>query len=173
MNDWLGVTIHPADMLVGSRRRLRKSLWQRTVAIRSASPHRDVPAPIVGSSLLPRSARGLARSTSRPSPVLLLLHREDPDDAALRDVVCDADVVAVRQRILDALGIDAPAGLHRDILGAVDRVGDRGPGDAGVGPLLPQQLPILGIERAEHAVIGAADGVAMNMMPSLTIGGAS
>ncbi|WP_316233961.1 hypothetical protein, partial [Bradyrhizobium sp. SZCCHNR1098] len=41
----------------------------------------------------------------------------------MRDVVFETDV-AFRERILDALRVDAPAGLHGDVLGAIDLIGD-------------------------------------------------
>src|SRR5262249_33809968 len=51
----------------------------------------------------------------------------------------------------------APARLDGDVLGAVDLIGDRSAGNSGVGLLLPQEIPGLRIEGAEHAVVRAAD----------------
>ncbi len=48
-------------------------------------------------------------------------------------------------------------GLDGDILRAVHLIGDRHAHDAGVGLLLPKQFAGLGMEGAEHPVIGAAD----------------
>src|SRR5215510_13939740 len=56
------------------------------------------------------------------------------------------------QRILDALRVDTPARLDRDIFRAVHFIGDRHSHDAGVGLLHSEQLVALGIEGAEHAV---------------------
>src|SRR5450432_2336286 len=61
----------------------------------------------------------------------LLLDREHPDDAALRHVVLDPDIIA-GQRILDALRVDPPARLDRDILRAVHLIHGRHSHDAGV-----------------------------------------
>ena len=59
--------------------------------------------------LLVQNALGLAiaRLLGLRRTMLLLLYRKHPDDAALGHVVTDK--VTLRQRVLDALGIDAPA----------------------------------------------------------------
>lgn len=55
---------------------------------------------------------------------LLLVEREHPDHAALRDVVLEALDLA-GQSVLDALRVDAPARLDRDVLRSVDLIGHR------------------------------------------------
>jgi hypothetical protein len=59
-------------------------------------------------SRIPRSAVGAG----------LLLDGEHPDHAALRHVVFETDFVG-RQRIQDALRVNTPARLDRDILRAI------------------------------------------------------
>ena len=75
----------------------------------------------------------------------LLLYFENPDDAALWDVVADADI-PLRQIALDALGVDAPAGLDGDVLRTVDLKRRGRAGNAGIGRLLPEQIAGLGVE---------------------------
>src|SRR6202163_1959628 len=73
-----------------------------------------------------------ARDISRP----LLLDGEHPDDAALRHVILQPDIIAGRQCVLDALRVDAPARLDGDIFRPIDFIRDRHAHDAGVGLLL-------------------------------------
>src|SRR5258707_15877530 len=79
---------------------------------------------------------------------------EYPDHAALRHVRFRAHGLV--QTADHFLGIDAPPGLHRDVLDAVDHVGDRHRGDAGIRAEFPEYLAGLRIERAEHAIARAA-----------------
>jgi hypothetical protein len=73
---------------------------------------------------------------SAESRLLRLLHFEDPNDATLGHVVAKSDI-GLCQGILNALGIDAPAGLDGDVLGTVDLIGDGSPGNSRIGLLLP------------------------------------
>src|SRR5213594_3247231 len=82
------------------------------------------------------------------------VHGGDPDHAALWDVGLGAQDVV--ERTLHALRVDAPAGLHGDVLHAVDGVGARHAGDAGVRAPLPERFAGLAVERTEVAVVGAA-----------------
>lgn len=84
----------------------------------------------------------------------LLLQREDPDDAALRDLGLVAQRL-VQDRLL-VLGIHTPAGLDRDLLRAVDPEGRGHAGHPGARPELPEHLAVLGVEGPERAVVGAA-----------------
>ena len=52
--------------------------------------------------------------------------------------------------------IDAPAGLHRDVLHAVHLIGRRRRDDPRVGLELPELLAGPRVERPEHAIVGAA-----------------
>ena len=85
-----------------------------------------------------------------------MLDCKHPDDAALRHVIAETDI-ALCQRVLDTLRVDAPAGLNGDVFGAVDLISNRCTGDARVGLLLPDHVSSLGVESAEHPVVGAAD----------------
>src|SRR3977135_666858 len=90
----------------------------------------------------------------RRSP-LPLLHREDPDRAALRHL----RILAWEEQVHPGLhlrGIDAPAGLDRYVLLAVDLERNRYCGDARPCREFPDDLPGPGVERAELAVVGAA-----------------
>src|SRR5580700_9586672 len=102
-----------------------------------------------------RQAQGLPEFSVESGP-LWLLHLKNPDHAALGNVIADPDI-GLRQFVLDALGVDAPARLDRDVFGTIDVISDRSAGDAGIGLLLPQHVSGLGVESAEHAVISAAD----------------
>src|SRR5215469_11955559 len=63
---------------------------------------------------------------------------EYPDHAALRHVLLPADQLR-HQPLLEGR-VDAVAGLHRDILHAVDLEGRRRRDNAGVGPEVPELL---------------------------------
>src|SRR6266568_2333808 len=84
-----------------------------------------------------------------------LFHRKDVDRTALRYVR-----ILSREQQVDArlhLGrVHAPTGLDRDVLLAVNLEGGWHSGHARDGLELPQDFAALGIEGAEHAVIGAA-----------------
>src|SRR5579863_2972234 len=86
---------------------------------------------------------------------LRLLDGENPDGAPFGDFGVFAGEDAVQQE-LHAAGVDAPAGLHGDILFAVYHKRRRLAGDAGVGRELPQQRAARGVERVELTVVGAA-----------------
>ena len=95
-----------------------------------------------------------AVSPGRTSAANLTTQREHPDHAALRhDRLRAAVTVDAPQH---ALRVHAPAGLHGDVLHAVHFERRRHAGDAGIRPVLPQQLAARGVERAEVAVAGAA-----------------
>src|SRR5712691_8094141 len=84
----------------------------------------------------------------------LLSHRKDPDDAPLRHVGFGA-----HERIKSALHllcVDTPAGLHGNILHAIDRERTRHARYAGVGAEFPQHPAGPGIEGAEMPVIRTA-----------------
>src|SRR5437879_8465370 len=83
------------------------------------------------------------------------LHGEHPDRTPLRHIRILAGEDQVHAR-LHFRGVDAPAGLNRDILLAVDLERYRHRGNARAGRKLPQHLAGPGVERAEHAVVGAA-----------------
>src|SRR5262245_22010554 len=84
-----------------------------------------------------------------------LLQRENIDRAALRHLGVFARKQQVHARL--HLGwIDAPPGLHRDILLVVDLERHRHPRYTRDGRELPQDLPGLGVESAEQAVVCAA-----------------
>src|SRR6266705_6997140 len=83
------------------------------------------------------------------------LHGEHPDRTPLRHIRILAGEDQVHAR-LHFRGIDAPAGLHRDVLLAVDLERYRHRGNARAGRELPQHLAGPGVERAEHAVVGTA-----------------
>src|SRR2546428_3040500 len=83
------------------------------------------------------------------------LHGEHPDRTPLWHIRILAREDQVHAR-LHFRGVDAPAGLHRDILLAVDLERYRHRGNARAGRELPQHLAGPGVERAEHAVVGAA-----------------
>src|SRR5438552_240414 len=83
------------------------------------------------------------------------LHGEHPDRPPLRHIRILAGEDQVHAR-LHFRGVAAPAGLHRDVLLAVDLERSRHPGNARAGRELPQDLAGPGVERAEHAVVGAA-----------------
>src|SRR4051812_46603610 len=109
---------------------------------------------------VPPETGSAASRRLNPSPgswtprTLLLLDREDPDDAALRDVLWPTQQVA-DERLL-AGRVDAPAGLDGHVLDAVDREG-RGRGDdAAVGLELPQLVTGPRVVGAELAVVGTA-----------------
>jgi len=72
----------------------------------------------------------------------LLLDGEHPDDAALRHVILDTDIITGRQCVLDALGVYAPTRLDGDIFRAVHL--SRGFG------LLPQVKLVLHLARDPH-----------------------
>ena len=91
----------------------------------------------------------------RRDEATLLLDGEYPDDAALRDVVVNPDIV-LGQCVLDTLSVDTPARLDRDIFRAIHFIGDWHGHDAGVGLLLPEDFTRLGIEGAEIAVVGSS-----------------
>src|SRR3989442_1673477 len=95
-------------------------------------------------------ARSLPRSPNDPS-----LHGEHPDRTPLWHIRILAGEDQVHAR-LNFRGVDAPAGLHRDVLLAVDLERYRHRGNARAGRKLPQHLAGPGVERAEHAVVGAA-----------------
>src|SRR5215472_17570157 len=83
------------------------------------SPSNDCSSPLtrnltIGLLLPFRASCGPQR---RCGPHPLLLHRKDPDDPALGHIVAEPDVL-LRQRVLDALGVDPPARLDGDVLGA-------------------------------------------------------
>src|SRR6185295_14020237 len=84
-----------------------------------------------------------------------LLDGEHPDGAAFGDFGVFAGEEAVQQE-LHAAGVDAPAGLHGDVLLAVHHERRRLAGDAGVGGEFPQQRAAGGVEGVELAVVGAA-----------------
>src|SRR5215472_4329884 len=84
-----------------------------------------------------------------------LLHGEDPDRAALGHVRIFAGEDQVHAG-LHFRGIDTPARLDRDILLAVDFKRYRHRGHARPGREFPKDLAGLGIEGAEHAIVGAA-----------------
>src|SRR5438034_10997596 len=102
-----------------------------------------------------RTFRSAAFSCRQLFPALLL-DRENPDNAALGNVILQTDVVG-GQRILDTLSVNTPARLDRDILSAIHLVCDRHAHDARVGLLLPKQFAGLGIEGTEIAIISSAD----------------
>src|SRR6266571_8513203 len=83
------------------------------------------------------------------------LHGEYPDRTPLWHIRILAGEDQVHAR-LHFRGVDAPAGLNRDILLAVDLERYRHSGNARGGRELPQHLPGPGVERAEHAVVGTA-----------------
>src|SRR3712207_9228125 len=66
-----------------------------------------------------------------------LLHSEHPEDAALRDVHGRAEQAV--NLLLLALGVNSPAGLHGDILPAVDLEGDRDGRHARIGAELDRK----------------------------------
>ena len=68
---------------------------------------------------------------------------------------------------LPALGVDAPAGLDRDVLHAIDRVRRRHTGDAGVGSDLPQPFAGPGVEGPEVPIIGAHEEVSVTSVLDL------
>src|SRR5260221_2719695 len=111
---------------------------------------REPPAPTL------RHEKRRARRPALPVSIRRLLDGEDPDGTALRDVGGYADIT-LHEPVLDPLRIDAPARLHGNVLRPVDLVGNRRAGDARAGLLLPQLVAGLGIERAEHPVVRAAD----------------
>src|SRR5262249_52847922 len=90
------------------------------------------------------------RSSAKP-----LLHGEDPDRAALGHVRIFAGEDQIHAS-LHFRGIDTPARLDRDILLAVDLKRYRHRGHARPGREFPQDLAGLGIEGAEHSIVGAA-----------------
>src|SRR5437899_4979222 len=83
------------------------------------------------------------------------LHGEHPDRTPLRHIRILAGEDQVHAR-LHFRGVGAPAVLPRDILLAVDLERYWHRGNARAGRKLPQHLPGPGVERAEHAVVGAA-----------------
>src|SRR5215471_2922038 len=109
-----------------------------------------------------RRAHHRKRAAQRPTEICVeswplgLLHFEDPNDTALGHVVADTNI-GLCQLVLDTLSVDFLTRLDGDVLAAVDLIGDRCAGDAGVGLLLPQHVSSLGVEGTEHAVVGAAD----------------
>ena len=95
--------------------------------------------------------------TPREPPRLLRnrpFQPEHPQHTSLRNVRrVSQDLV---ERCLHSLRIHSPAGLHRDVLYAVDSVGRGHAGDPGIGPLLPEQLAGSGVERTEVPVVRSA-----------------
>ena len=83
-----------------------------------------------------------------------LRNSEYPDHAALRHVFLPSDQLG-HQPLLEGR-VDAIAGLHRDILHAVDLEGRRRRDDARVGAEVPKLLARICVIGAEQAVIGAA-----------------
>jgi hypothetical protein len=84
------------------------------------------------------------RRLQRPGYCLrrLLLDGEHPDDAALRHVILDTDIITGRQCVLDALRVYAPARLDGDIFRAIHLVSDRHAHDAGVGLCSQSSSPV-------------------------------
>ena len=80
--------------------------------------------------------------------IMRSLQGEDVDRAALGNVRMLAGKQQV-QAALHARRIDAPAGLHGDVLLAVHRERDRHAVDAGQGRELPEDLTGLGVEGTE------------------------
>src|SRR6476660_9374326 len=117
-----------------------------------------------------RSLRGLCGQTrsrwrSRPaicSPAFLnlklsqvSLHGENPDRTALRHL----RILTGENQVHAGLhlgGVDAPAGLNRDVLLAVDLKRNRYRRNPGACREFPKDLAGLGIEGAEQAIVGAA-----------------
>src|SRR5215213_3204258 len=83
-----------------------------------------------------------------------ILQREHPHHTALgHERLLAARLIEPRDHLLR---VDAPAGLHRDVLHAVDFEGRRHAGHAGVRAELPELLARLRVERAEVAVARSA-----------------
>src|ERR1700761_2693905 len=116
----------------------------------AATPRRHGPAPAL-------RLRRLLTAGRIPRPVVddNSVHREHIDGAAGRHVGIPAREGLV-QPALHAGGIDAPAGLHGNVLLAIDFKRHGNAVDARDRGVLPQDLSSLRVEGAEQAVVGAA-----------------
>src|SRR5262249_55010221 len=90
-----------------------------------------------------------------PDAVLDLLQCEDPDCAALRDIRVFVRLHQV-DTCLHTRRVDAPAGLHGDVLLSVELERHRYAVHPRAGAKPPKNLPPRGIKSAEIAVIGPA-----------------
>src|SRR5207249_1993178 len=107
-------------------------------------------SPALPHQLAPGNSRSARSGRAWPLP----LHGEHPDHAALRHVRLRATNII--ERALHPLRVHAPAGLHRNVLYAVDREGARDAGNAGVRTPLPERVAGFAVERAEVPVVGSA-----------------
>jgi len=112
----------------------------------------QAPGFIAGRPLQQAASNSRSARSGRAWP--LPLYGEHPDHAALRHVrLCPANII---ESALHPLSIHAPAGLHRDVLHAVDGEGARDAGDAGVRAPLPQGLAGSPVKGTEVPVVGSA-----------------